>query len=171
MYIFAKSRQVSWSVIKMRNRTSSNQTPIQSFYYWLHGWVILGKLTSVRFGAIKYCIKCSIILCGKNVLKRNQFQAILCQIFPISGDMVESVVSAKRQPMILYSLASGKPGPMGHVNISCTGNSRLQIYNTQSKSDWLFVTQSSVLQADWLIMKTNEQATLNMSMLYWVDRK
>ena len=95
LYIFAKNIQVSWSVLTMRNQTSQNQTPIKSFYYWLHGWVILGKLTSARFGAIKYCIKCSILLRGEKVLKRNQFQAILCQIFPICGDMVESVVSAK----------------------------------------------------------------------------
>ena len=29
----------------------------------------------------------------------------------------------------------------------------------QSKSDWLFNTQSSVLQADWSILENNEKAT------------
>ena len=35
--------------------------------------------------------------------------------------------------------------------------------NTQSKSDWLFNTQSRVLQADWLIFGNNEKATLNIN--------
>ena len=31
--------------------------------------------------------------------------------------------------------------------------------NAQSKSDWLFNTQSGLLQADWLIIENNENAT------------
>ena len=31
-------------------------------------------------------------------------------------------------------------------------------------SDWLFNTQSRVLQADWLILENNERATLNINM-------
>ena len=30
-------------------------------------------------------------------------------------------------------------------------------------SDWLFNTQSRVLQADWLILEFNEKATLNIN--------
>ena len=33
-----------------------------------------------------------------------------------------------------------------------------------SKSDWLFNTQSNVLKADWLILKNDEKATLNINM-------
>ena len=57
---------------------------------------------------------------------------------------------------------------IGNVNIGiifyCIGHSQWCIYNTQSKSDWLFDTQSRVLQADWLILKNNEKATLNINM-------
>ena len=38
--------------------------------------------------------------------------------------------------------------------------------DTRSTSDWLFNTQSRVLQADWLILENNEKATLNINMLY-----
>ena len=31
-------------------------------------------------------------------------------------------------------------------------------------SDWLFNTQSRVLQADWFILEMNEKATLNINM-------
>ena len=34
-------------------------------------------------------------------------------------------------------------------------------------SDWLFNTQSRELQADWLILKNNEKATLNINMPYY----
>ena len=34
-------------------------------------------------------------------------------------------------------------------------------------SDWLFNTQSKVLQADWFILEINEKATLNINMPYW----
>ena len=51
----------------------------------------------------------------------------------------------------------------GHFNIEliiyCFGNSQLCVYNTQSKSDWMFNTQPSVLQVDWLILENNEKAT------------
>ena len=33
-------------------------------------------------------------------------------------------------------------------------------------SDWLFKTESKVLQADWLILENNEKATLNINMAY-----
>ena len=33
-------------------------------------------------------------------------------------------------------------------------------------SDWLFDTQSRVLQADWLILENDEKATLNINMTY-----
>ena len=46
----------------------------------------------------------------------------------------------------------------------CIGNSQWCIYNTQSKPEWLFNTQSRVQQADWLILEKNEQATLNINM-------
>ena len=46
----------------------------------------------------------------------------------------------------------------------CIGNSQWCLYNTQSKSEWLFNTQSRVQQADWLILENNEQATLNINM-------
>ena len=34
-------------------------------------------------------------------------------------------------------------------------------------SDWLFNTQSRVLQTDWFILEINEKATRNIKMLYW----
>ena len=36
-----------------------------------------------------------------------------------------------------------------------------------ANSDWLFSTQSRVLQADWLILENNERATLNINRPYW----
>ena len=33
-------------------------------------------------------------------------------------------------------------------------------------SDWLFNTLSRILQADWLILETNEKATLNINIHY-----
>ena len=39
-------------------------------------------------------------------------------------------------------------------------------YTTLSQSDWLFNTQSRVLQADRLMLKNNEKATLNIHMPY-----
>ena len=62
---------------------------------------------------------------------------------------------------------------IGHVNFGiifyCIGNSQWCIYDTQSKSDWLFNTMSRKLQADWLIMENNE-AYLNIYMPYWQIR-
>ena len=34
-------------------------------------------------------------------------------------------------------------------------------------SDWLFNTQSRVLQADWLMLENDEKATLNINMPYF----
>ena len=39
-------------------------------------------------------------------------------------------------------------------------------YPTLVDSDWLFNTQSRVLQADWFILEINEKATLNINMPY-----
>ena len=44
--------------------------------------------------------------------------------------------------------------------------SQLWSYDTQSKSDSLFNTQSRILQADWLILENNEKATLIKHMPY-----
>ena len=59
---------------------------------------------------------------------------------------------------------------IGHVNIGiifyCFGNSQRCKYNTQSKSDWLFNTQTRVLQADWLKLENNEKETLSINMPY-----
>ena len=41
-------------------------------------------------------------------------------------------------------------------------------YTTLSQSDWLFNTQSRVLQADRLMLENNEKATLNINMPYLV---
>ena len=35
------------------------------------------------------------------------------------------------------------------------------------RSDWLFNTQSRVLQADWIILENNGKATLKITMPYW----
>ena len=43
-------------------------------------------------------------------------------------------------------------------------------YTTLSKSDWLFNTQSRVLQADWFILEINEEATLNINMPYTITQ-
>ena len=40
-------------------------------------------------------------------------------------------------------------------------------YTTLSQSDWLFNTQSRVLQADRLMLENNEKATLNINMPYF----
>ena len=47
-----------------------------------------------------------------------------------------------------------KKKAIGHVNIGIIflsiGNSQGNLYYTQSKSDWLFKTQSIALRAEWL---------------------
>ena len=62
-------------------------------------------------------------------------------------------------------------GLIGHVDIGiiflCVGNSHYA-YITQSKSDWLFNTQSSVLQADWWILHSKEKPTLNINIPYFM---
>ena len=59
---------------------------------------------------------------------------------------------------------------IGHVNIGIifylVGNFQSCINKTRSISNWLSKTQSNVLQADWLMLKNNEKATLNINMLY-----
>ena len=40
-------------------------------------------------------------------------------------------------------------------------------YTTSVKSDWLFNSQSRVLQADRLMLENDEKATSNISMLYY----
>ena len=40
------------------------------------------------------------------------------------------------------------------------------LLNIQSRFEWLFTTQSRVLQADWLILGNNEKATLNINVPY-----
>ena len=40
------------------------------------------------------------------------------------------------------------------------------IQHSAVNSDWLFNTLSRVLQADWIILGINEQATLNINMPY-----
>ena len=56
---------------------------------------------------------------------------------------------------------------MEHVKIGiifyCIGNSKWWVYNTQLKSDWLFNTQSRVLQVDWLIFENDENPTLTLT--------
>ena len=47
-------------------------------------------------------------------------------------------------------------------------SSVLGCYNLQSKSDWLFNNQSSVQQADWLTLKNNEKAALNINLPYYI---
>mgnify|MGYP001803425645 FL=1 len=37
-----------------------------------------------------------------------------------------------------------------------------RLSDTQSKSDWLFNTQSRLLLADWIIFEDNENTTLNI---------
>ena len=41
-----------------------------------------------------------------------------------------------------------------HIGVTflCFGNSQWCLYDTQSNSDWLFTTWSSVLEADWLLL-------------------
>ena len=37
--------------------------------------------------------------------------------------------------------------------------------------DWLFNTQSRVVQVDWFISEINEKATLNINMAYSINMK
>ena len=56
----------------------------------------------------------------------------------------------------------------GEIIFFCIGNSERCLYNSWSKSDRVFCARSRVLQADWLILADNENATLNISMPYYV---
>ena len=68
---------------------------------------------------------------------------------------------------------------IGHVNIGIMWwKSLWRLYNTQSKSkefdslsksDSLFKTQSRVLQDDWLILENNKKATLNINMPFSLE--
>ena len=55
---------------------------------------------------------------------------------------------------------------MGRANLELSYhvskiNSKRCLYNMRSKSDWLFNSQSIVLQADWLIFEKIKLSTLN----------
>ena len=71
----------------------------------------------------------------------------------------------------LSVMGNGTP-VIGHINIGvfvfCIGNSQWCLYNTQSKFDLLFNTQSEVQQDDWMVLENNEKATLNINMPYWL---
>ena len=60
---------------------------------------------------------------------------------------------------------------IGYVKIGIIflriGKSQWCLNNTQSKYDWLFNTQSRVLQADWFILEINEKATLNINNMHY----
>ena len=61
---------------------------------------------------------------------------------------------------------------MGRANLELSYhvskiNSKRCLYNMRSKSDWLFNSQSIVLQADWFILENNGKATLKINMPYW----
>ena len=65
----------------------------------------------------------------------------------------------------------GCSSSIGHTNIvvifSYIGNSKWGLHATQSNSDWLFITHSRVLWADWLISDNNEKASLHVIMPLW----
>ena len=46
------------------------------------------------------------------------------------------------------------------------GYSRWYLYAAQSNSDWLFIIQSSILQADWIVLKSSEKVTSHIGMPY-----
>ena len=48
----------------------------------------------------------------------------------------------------------------------CIGISKWYLCNTKSKSNWLFNTQSRVMQIDWLLLEDNEKAILSINMPY-----
>ena len=71
-----------------------------------------------------------------------------------------------------WCLVKSPEHTIGHVNIGiislCIGNSQWYLYNIHSKSNRLLNTQSSVLQADWVILENDEKVTLNINMPYWL---
>ena len=42
----------------------------------------------------------------------------------------------------------------------------MMLIQNSGNYDWLFNTQSRVVQADWLMLENNEKATLNINMPY-----
>ena len=46
------------------------------------------------------------------------------------------------------------------------GYSRWYLYAAQSNSDWLFIIQSSILQADWIVVASSEKVTSHIGMPY-----
>ena len=64
----------------------------------------------------------------------------------------------------------GSINVIGQVNVGIIcffiANCQSCLHNTQSTSDWLLNAQSRVLQAGWLVLESNEKATLNISMSY-----
>ena len=55
---------------------------------------------------------------------------------------------------------------IGHSVMSNFGYNTMMLIQHSVNSDWLFNTQSRVLQADWLMLEYKEKATLNILMPY-----
>ena len=47
----------------------------------------------------------------------------------------------------------------------------MMLIQNSGNYDWLFNTQSKVLQVDWLMLENNAKATLNINMPYWLSIK
>ena len=108
------------------------------------------KLLPTNFKSISLCLSSArIFLCIQSCVHTLMEQTMLsqCQFW--------------RFPLRCLS-------PTGHVDFEIIfyfiGITQWCVYNTQLKSDWLFDTQSSVLQTDWLISESNEKATLYINM-------
>ena len=51
----------------------------------------------------------------------------------------------------------------------CIGHSQRCLYNSQSKSDWLFYPQSEGLQFHWLMLEKKVKATLSINMSFCIE--
>ena len=82
--------------------------------------------------------------------------------FPIFILLFFKVAISKKSPSIMiYSKTIVK----GMVNTGIIGNSQWLLYAAQLESDWLFMTSSNVLKADWLSPDNNEWTALHVTLL------
>ena len=79
-----------------------------------------------------------------------------CPVKPESGCTCTTVKEAAK--MGPWSQAA-----CSHVILALkTGNSQWCLYNPQSESDWLFNTQSRVLEVYWLVLGNSEKANIHV---------
>ena len=79
------------------------------------------------------------------------------------GILIYQGHNSQNQPILIVYVSRTIRQRVSFGNIFlCNANSQWCLDNTPSKPDWLFNTQSRILQAELLILENSEKATLSM---------